>query len=107
MRRSRLCSTTTPPGRSALSSDGELRSRAVTMRRRGSTLVVTIDRPSRMNALTPDVFDALLEHVPDHEAADTEAVVITGSGDKAFSAGSDLNYEGTLDGPGLARYVEL
>jgi enoyl-CoA hydratase/carnithine racemase len=78
----------------------------VAVERRGSTVVVTINRPSKMNALTPDVFDALLEHVPDHEQAGTDAVVITGSGDKAFSAGSDLKYEAKLDPSGLARYVE-
>jgi enoyl-CoA hydratase len=89
---------TTPRERSALTS-------SVVVERHGSTVVISINRPEKMNALTPDVFDALLEHVPDREGAGTDAVVITGRGDKAFSAGSDLKYEATLDVSGLAGYV--
>jgi enoyl-CoA hydratase/carnithine racemase len=50
--------------------------------------VATIDRPERRNALNAEVCAQLLEHLEaDH---DLRAVVITGAGDQAFSAGADL-----------------
>jgi len=62
----------------------------------GRVLVVTIARPERMNALhwmaneeLAGVFDAF--------AADPElwVAILTGEGDKAFSAGNDLKYQAT------------
>jgi 2-(1,2-epoxy-1,2-dihydrophenyl)acetyl-CoA isomerase len=56
---------------------------------------VTINRPERMNALTTEV----LEKLPDAlgRAAsdrDVRVVVLTGSGERAFSAGADLGAAG-------------
>ena len=62
--------------------------------REGRLTLMTINRPDVMNALHPpankelaDVFDAF--------AADPEqwVAIITGAGDKAFSAGNDLKYQ--------------
>ncbi|MBD3625668.1 MAG: enoyl-CoA hydratase/isomerase family protein [Rhodobacteraceae bacterium] len=52
---------------------------------------VTIDRPERMNAVDPAT-DAALERVwTEIEARDDiRCVVLTGAGDRAFSAGADL-----------------
>lgn len=59
--------------------------------RRGAVLWLTINRPDRRNALNGVVFDALLTALA---AADADpairAVVVTGAGEKAFSAGADL-----------------
>ena len=61
---------------------------------RGNLLIVTINRPERMNALHPpgnrelgDVFDAFAAN-PDQWVA-----IITGEGERAFSAGNDLRYQ--------------
>jgi 2-(1,2-epoxy-1,2-dihydrophenyl)acetyl-CoA isomerase len=56
---------------------------------------VTINRPDRMNALTSEVLDRLPETLR-RAAADREArcVVLTGAGDRAFSAGADLAFPG-------------
>lgn len=65
--------------------------------REGRLMVVTINRPEVYNALHPmanqelaDAFDAF--------AADPElwVAIITGAGDKAFSAGNDLKYHAEL-----------
>jgi enoyl-CoA hydratase/carnithine racemase len=59
--------------------------------RHGSTLVVTIDRPGRGNALsraTLSEFARLREEVESDESL--RALVITGAGDKVFCAGADL-----------------
>jgi crotonobetainyl-CoA hydratase len=62
--------------------------------REGPVTIVTIERPERMNALHPPA-NAELGAVFDEFAADPTAwvAIITGSGDKAFSAGNDLRYQ--------------
>ena len=64
--------------------------------RDGHLTVVTINRPEVMNSLHPpanrelaEVFDAF-EADPDQWVA-----IITGAGDRAFSAGNDLKYQAT------------
>lgn len=57
----------------------------------GGVATITIDRPDRRNAINPDVVQGLRSAL---KAADDDrnvrAVVLTGSGDKAFCAGGDL-----------------
>lgn len=64
---------------------------AVLVERRGSVLVITINRPEARNAINAAVSigvgDALEEAQHDPEV---RAVVITGAGDKSFCAGADL-----------------
>ncbi len=53
---------------------------------------ITIDRSERMNAISPTLLEELTDVI---EALDTDgdvrAVVLAGSGDRAFSAGADLS----------------
>ncbi len=52
---------------------------------------VIINRPQRLNALSPETLDELFEVFKQLEKDDeVRVVVITGAGDKAFSAGFDL-----------------
>ena len=62
--------------------------------REGSLTVVTINRPDVMNALHPAANKELAE-IFDAFTADPEqwVAIITGAGDKAFSAGNDLKYQ--------------
>jgi crotonobetainyl-CoA hydratase len=64
---------------------------AVLIDRQGNVLVITINRPEARNAVNAAVSigvgDALRQAQDDPEI---RAVVITGSGDKSFSAGADL-----------------
>ena len=69
----------------------------------GRLTVVTIDRPEVMNALHPPGNQELAE-VFDDFARDPEqwVAIITGAGDRAFSAGNDLKYQasgGKMWGP--------
>jgi len=58
---------------------------------RGAVLWLTINRPERRNALNGVVFKALADALAEaDEAPETRVVVLTGAGDKAFSAGADL-----------------
>jgi enoyl-CoA hydratase/carnithine racemase len=67
--------------------------------RDGPVTVVTIDRPEVMNALHPPA-NAELSAVFDDFAADPEQwiAILTGSGDRAFSAGNDLKFQAQGDG---------
>lgn len=57
----------------------------------GRVVVITINRPTALNALNLAVVDALHAACADRELLDgAAAVVITGSGPKAFVAGADI-----------------
>lgn len=50
---------------------------------------ITINRPEKANALTPDMLSALIDAVD--KARGSRAVILTGAG-KVFSAGADLDF---------------
>ena len=62
--------------------------------RDGHILVVTINRPERMNALHPPA-NFELEKVFDDFAKDDDlwVAIVTGEGERAFSAGNDLRWQ--------------
>lgn len=65
-----------------------------TVEREGRLLIVTINRPERMNALHPPANEELAQVFNDF-AADPElwVAILTGAGDRAFSAGNDLRWQ--------------
>lgn len=65
-----------------------------TAEREGHLLIVTINRPERMNALHPPA-NFELEGIFNDFAADPDlwVAIITGAGDRAFSAGNDLRWQ--------------
>lgn len=73
--------------------------------RAGAITTLTINRPEAFNALNTEVLTALSEAVS-AAAADpgTRAVVLTGQGEKAFSAGADLKEIAAM-GPDRAHTV--
>jgi enoyl-CoA hydratase/carnithine racemase len=61
--------------------------------RDGRLFIVTIDRPKSMNALHPPANNELDELFNEFaKDDDLWAAIITGAGDRAFSAGNDLKY---------------
>ncbi len=60
----------------------------------GNLLIVTINRPERMNALHPPG-NAELAGIFDHFQNDPDlwVAIITGAGDRGFCAGNDLRYQ--------------
>ena len=65
-----------------------------TVEKDGHITIVTINRPDRMNSLHPPA-NAELEKVFNDFAADPQqwVAIITGAGDRAFSAGNDLRWQ--------------
>lgn len=66
----------------------------------GHTATVTIDRQERRNALDAAALDALARAWHDADGDDAvRAVILTGAGDEAFSAGADLKEDWTGSAP--------
>ncbi len=62
----------------------------------GHVARITLNRPAKLNAMTPEMAGALLEAVAECNASETiRCVVLTGAGDRSFCAGSDIR---ELDG---------
>jgi len=64
----------------------------------GPIAQVTINRPEKLNALSAQVLDDLRHLVTDlREREDVRAVILTGSGEKAFVAGADIKQLAALN----------
>ena len=69
----------------------------ILLEKKGLYAVATINRPKALNALNSEVLSDLDELVQTVSAdADIRALVITGSGEKAFGAGADIGEMSTL-----------
>jgi len=69
--------------------------------------IVTINRPDSLNALNSEVYAELYELFQEIENdAEVRVVIITGSGEKAFVAGSDITEMAPQDSVGINRFVE-
>lgn len=71
---------------------GKTKREVLSVEQDGTTLYLYIDRPDALNALNAQVFSELEDEL--HRATanhETRAIVITGAGGKAFSAGADLD----------------
>lgn len=74
---------------------------SVDIRRRDDVLHVTLDRPDKLNALRRVDVDAVARGLT--EVRDVRAVVFRGAGDRAFSAGVDVDEFLALRTPDAAR----
>ena len=62
--------------------------------KKGHLLIVTLNRPERMNALHPPASDELSGVFDDFSKdANLWVAIVTGMGERAFSAGNDLKYQ--------------
>lgn len=69
--------------------------------RRGHILILTINRPERMNSISPELSEALVHEFVEASAdPDVRAVVLTAVGDRAFCAGADLKARAQEDQAG-------
>jgi enoyl-CoA hydratase/carnithine racemase len=62
----------------------------------GHVATITLNRPQKLNAVTPEMADAIVAHVEECNASDViRCVIVTGAGERSFCAGSDIR---ELDG---------
>ncbi len=55
--------------------------------------LVTLNRPDAMNALSPEMLESLSQLLEEARTSESvKAVVISGSGERAFSAGADIRF---------------
>lgn len=62
----------------------------LSLRRQGGALIITIEREERRNALSLATLEAFGNIFRHHLSPDDRAVIVTGSGARAFCAGADL-----------------
>jgi enoyl-CoA hydratase len=68
---------------------------------RGHVRLLTINRPERMNSMSPELSDALIAAFVEAGAdPDVRAIVLTSVGDRAFCAGADLKARAAEDADG-------
>src|SRR5687768_11361849 len=67
------------------------------------TLIVTINRPDKLNALNKEVMNDLEAVITEAESNDgIRSLIITGSGAKSFVAGADISeFMGLSEGEGM------
>jgi enoyl-CoA hydratase len=57
----------------------------------GAIATIILNRPQKLNAVTPEMADAIVEAVKTCNDSDTiRCVILTGAGERAFCAGSDI-----------------
>lgn len=67
----------------------------VSIAAQGHVRIVTLNRPEKLNAVTPEMAGRLIAAVDEFNKDDeARCIILTGAGEKAFCAGSDI---GTLD----------
>lgn len=68
---------------------------------RGHLRILTINRPERMNSLSPEMSEALVEaFVEAGSDPDIRCIILTAVGDRAFCAGADLKARAEADAAG-------
>src|SRR3984893_5317190 len=68
---------------------------SVITEKRGQAFWITINRPEKRNAINGDVIAGIAKGYRDaHDDNDVRVIVLTGTGDKAFCAGADLQHTG-------------
>jgi enoyl-CoA hydratase len=66
----------------------------------GDIAVITLNRPQKLNAVTPEMADAIVAAVKECNDSDTiRCVIVTGAGERAFCAGSDIKELDTYETP--------
>ena len=79
----------------------------VSVSRQASTTIVTLARPEKMNALSAELVEGLIEAVDAAHAANSDLIVFRGEG-KNLSAGFDFGgFEQQSEGDLLLRFVRL
>src|SRR2546422_1441458 len=66
---------------------------------------ITIDRPDKLNAMNLDVMDEFITTLGELDNDSSRVIIITGSGQKAFSAGADIEYMSKIGPTEAEKYA--
>ncbi|MCG8377515.1 MAG: enoyl-CoA hydratase-related protein [Chlorobiales bacterium] len=70
---------------------------------RDNVLILTLNRPSKLNALSPDLLKRLAEELEAADADDSVKVVVFYGGEKVFAAGADITAMAQLNPTGVLQ----
>lgn len=74
--------------------------------RDGGIAVVTLDRPERLNAVNAAMRAELIAALESFDASpEVTAIVVTGAGERAFSAGQDLQESSQVEATGIPAWL--
>ncbi len=74
--------------------------------RSGRVVVLRLNRPAKLNALSPALVGALVDAVEQAGADSSVGALLLTSAGRAFSAGGDLTAMLAMDGPAFRAYIE-
>ena len=81
---------------------------ALEQRAGGTVARITVDNPAKRNILTRETLKALVSSIQEAEKnPELRAVVLTGTGEKAFIGGADLATLGSLDAKSAREFITL
>ncbi len=66
---------------------------------------ITINRTDKLNAMNLDVMDEFISLLDRFQKDSSKVIIITGSGQKAFSAGADIEYMSTIGPTEAEKYA--
>jgi enoyl-CoA hydratase/carnithine racemase len=73
----------------------------------GRVAVITLNRPERLNAWTTPMRETIIEALERFNDDDgVAAIIMTGAGNRAFSAGQDLSEAHDFDGERAVAWVK-
>jgi enoyl-CoA hydratase len=77
--------------------------------RHGEVVLMTLNRPAKLNAYTPEMYDAMTAAFAEFSTDDSLRVaILTGAGDRAFCAGADLGNTITkITGGGRRHWTDM
>ncbi|WP_118185869.1 enoyl-CoA hydratase/isomerase family protein [Paraburkholderia phosphatilytica] len=79
----------------------------VLLSRNGRVAVITLNRPDRLNAWTTPMRESIIEALQRYDAdSEVAAIIMTGAGNRAFSAGQDLSEAHDFDGERAVAWVK-
>ncbi|AEH09444.1 Enoyl-CoA hydratase/isomerase [Candidatus Protofrankia datiscae] len=73
----------------------------------GGSVLLTVNRPTRMNSLTVKMFEEFNTVAYALRDTDARALILTGSGDRAFCAGFDLDEIGVIATMGVREFLRF
>jgi len=71
----------------------------------GELVIITINRPEKLNAMNLEVMNEFIPVLENLENDSSKVVIITGAGQKAFSAGADIEYMSKIGSAEAERYA--
>lgn len=71
----------------------------------GELVIITINRPEKLNVMNLEVMNEFISVLDNLENDSSKAVIITGAGQKAFSAGADIEYMSKIGSVEAEKYA--